>query len=154
MGKGVSGSYLCVMKLYTNVKTITFENPLDIPFSLCAPTPPRVHPSTWAPGALHGKGHLRPESGPPMLVAVGTDLEQMARAPARNTEPRHPGGLSRHQGCESLQVACRKGCGISFLGAFLLGGRGMEEMTLEVLPSLCCSCQLAEQLAGEVAAAI
>lgn len=30
----------------------------------------------------------------------------------------------------------------------------MEEMTLEGLPSLCCSCQLAEQLAGEVAAAI
>lgn len=89
-----------------------------------------------------------------MLVVVGTDLEQMARAPARNTEPRHPGGLSRHQDCESLQVACRKGCGISFLGAFLLGGRGMEEMTLEGLPSLCCSCQLAEQLAGEVAAAI
>lgn len=89
-----------------------------------------------------------------MLVAMGTDLEQMARALARNTEPRHPRGLSRHQGCESLQVACRKGCGISFPGAFLLGGRGMEEMTLEGLPSLCCSCQLAEQLAREVAAAI
>lgn len=67
-----------------------------------------------------------------MLMAVGIDLEQMARAPAKNTEPRHPGGLSRHQDCRSLQVACR-GCGISFLGAFLLGGRGMEEMTLEGL---------------------
>ena len=51
MGKGVSGSYLCVMKLYTNIKTITFENPLAFPFSLCPP-----HSSTSAPQ------HLGPRS--------------------------------------------------------------------------------------------
>lgn len=51
-------------------------------------------------------------------------------------------------------VACKKGCGISFPGAFLLKGRGMEEMTLEGPRALAIpanSSQLAEQPAGEAA---
>lgn len=53
---------------------------------------------------------------------------------------------------ESLRVACTKGYGISFLGAFLHRGRGMEEMTWEGLPGPCRCGHAAELLAGEAAA--
>lgn len=51
MGKGVSGSYLCVTKLYTNVKTITFEKPSG--FSIFPLSP---HSSTSVPQHLGPRG--------------------------------------------------------------------------------------------------
>lgn len=87
-----------------------------------------------------------------ILVTAGTEPEDVDMAHSRETETRHPGDVSRHRHCESLRVACKKGCGISFLGAFLLEGRERDDLGRPPRPLR--SCQLAEQLAGEAAAEI